>query len=372
MSHFPFVGVKVVDLSRVLAGPYATAMLADLGAEVIKVELPGIGDDARHLGPFKGGNSTYFSALNRGKKSVSLDLKNESDRKRLLNLLDVADVVVENFRPGVTEKLGISSEQLRASHPHLVYVSISGYGQEGQFSKQPAYDTVVQARSGLMAATGTVESGPTRVGESIADVASGAFAAFGIAAALFKKEATGQGSHVDVPMYDVLLAMQPTNVAVLDATGLAPVPNGNAHPVTAPFDTYATSDGLIVIAVANDRLFAVLAQALESPHWTSDDRFATDEKRKAHEVALKREIETALKRHTVESALALFEAHGVPASAVLDLKQSLESPLGRQRDLLRVDPRLNHTFAGHPLLFDGERPASRLPVPRLGEHNHEL
>lgn len=372
MSHSPFSGVTIVDFSRVLAGPYATAMFADLGAEVIKIEIPGVGDDARHLGPFKDGESVYFSGLNRGKKSVEIDLKSDEDRARLDTLLERADVVVENFRPGVAQKLGISAEQLRAKRPELVYASISGYGQAGSFAKSPAYDTVVQARSGLMSATGTAESGPTRVGESIADVAAGNLAAFGIAAALYKQKVTGEGSHVDIPMYDVLVSMQPTNVAVYDSTGEAPVPSGNAHPVTAPFDTYQVSDGLIVIAVANDRLFAHLAETLERPELATDERFLTDPKRKANEEELRTEIEAALSSHTVDSALELLGSNGIPCSAVLDLKQSLESDLGRERGLIRTDERTGHRYAGHPLLFDGERPAAELPVPRLGEHNDEI
>lgn len=367
-----FAGVTVVDFSRVLAGPYATAMLADLGAEVIKIEIPASGDDARHLGPFIGDRSVYFSGLNRGKKSVEIDIKSEADRGRLDALIARADVVVENFRPGVTRKLGIDFDQLRNVNPGLIYASISGYGQSGAHSVRPAYDTVVQALTGLMAATGPADGEPTRVGESIADVSAGAFAAFGIASALYQRSRTGRGSHIDIPMYDVMIAMQPTNMAVLEASGRAPVRSSNAHPVSAPFDTYHASDGLVVIAVANDRLFAALAAALGRPDLAVDPRFATDPLRKSHENELRVEIEEALAGRTAAESVALLSDAGIPTSEVLDLAQSLGSDLGRSRDLVRTDSRSGHRYAGHPLLFDGDRPAAALPVPELGEHNTEF
>ncbi|MGO1736461.1 MAG: CaiB/BaiF CoA transferase family protein [Leucobacter sp.] len=368
----PFTNVTVVDFSRVLAGPYATSMLADLGAEVIKVEVPNAGDDARHLGPFLDDESTYFSGLNRGKKSIEVNMKSDEDRDRLQALLRDADVVVENFRPGVAARLGIAYEDLTAINPQVVYASISGYGQTGPYATTPAYDTVVQAKSGLMDATGSREGTPTRVGESIADVSAGVHAAFGIASALYQKIATGNGAHVDVPMYDVLVAMQPTNVALVGATGSAPVRSGNAHPVTAPFDTYQAADGLVVIAVANDRLFGVLAETIGHPELAADPRFSTDTQRKLNEDDLRSYIEDALSSTPVTEAVDFFTTAGIPASEVLDLKQTLESDLGRSRRLHRRDQRNHHGFVAHPLLFNGVRPASHLPVPRLGEHNSEV
>jgi len=371
-SSAPFANVTVVDFSRVLAGPYATAMLADLGAEVIKVEVPDVGDDARHLGPFLDGESTYFSGLNRGKKSVEINLKSDDDREQLLDLLRRADVVVENFRPGVAERLGIAYEDLTDVNPQIVYASVSGYGQSGDYAAAPAYDTVVQAKTGLMEATGSHDGDPTRVGESIADVSAGLHTALGIAAALYRRLATGAGAHVDIPMYDVLVSMQPTNIAIVEATDSPPTRCGNAHPVTAPFDTYAAADGLIVIAVANNRLFAVLAEAIGHAELAEDPRFSTDGQRKLNENLLRSYIEDALAGTPVLEAVQQLTDAGVPASEVVDLKQTLESDLARSRELHRWDPRNGHGYVGHPLLFDGTRPSSQLPVPHLGEHNAEV
>ena len=364
-------GVRVVDFSRVLAGPYATAMLADQGAEVIKIEMPGHGDDSRHLGPFTDSGSTYFTGLNRGKRSIEADLKDPEHHARLLELIADCDVVVENFRPGVASKLGLSYEDLVAVKSDIVYASISGFGQAGAQAKRPAYDTVIQALSGLMASTGFPEGSPTRVGESIADVSAGVFAAFDISSALFHRQTTGEGAHIDIPMLDVMLAMQPTN-ASLHAAGSTPTRVGNRHPVSAPFDTYRAADGLVVIAVANDRLFGVLAETLGKPNLATNPRFATDAQRSANDEALRVEIEQFTTRRDVEELCTIFDAAGVPNSPVLDYAEALDGPIGAGRNLTASDGRTGHAYLGHPLLVDGVRPASTLPAPRLGEHNADF
>ena len=364
-------GVRVADFSRVLAGPYATAMLADQGAEVIKIEMPGHGDDSRHLGPFTESGSTYFTGLNRGKRSIEADLKDPDDHARLLELIKSCDVVVENFRPGVAAKLGLSYEDLRAVKPDLVYASISGFGQVGEQAKRPAYDTVIQALSGLIASTGFPEGSPTRVGESIADVSAGVFAAFGISSALFHRQTTGEGAHIDIPMLDVMLAMQPTNASI-HAAGTTPSRVGNRHPVSAPFDTYRAADGLIVIAVANDRLFGTLAATLGKPELAADPRFATDGQRSDNDETLRIEIEEFTTERTVTELCEIFDTAGIPNSPVLDFAEAVTGPIGSDRDLTATDPRSGHAFLGHPLLVDGTRPASALPAPRLGEHNADF
>ncbi|MGO3067294.1 MAG: CaiB/BaiF CoA transferase family protein, partial [Brevibacterium linens] len=364
-------GVRVADFSRVLAGPYATAMLADQGAEVVKIEMPGHGDDSRHLGPFTDSGSTYFTGLNRGKRSIEADLKDPEDHAHLLDLIRTCDVVVENFRPGVAAKLGLSYEDLTAVRPDLVYASISGFGQHGTQAKRPAYDTVIQALSGLMASTGFPEGSPTRVGESIADVSAGVFAAFGISSALFHRQTTGEGAHIDIPMLDVMLAMQPTN-ASLHAAGSSPSRVGNRHPVSAPFDTYRAADGLLVIAVANDRLFGTLARALGKPELATDPHFATDGQRSEHAEALRVEIEEFTTGRTVTELCEIFDAAGIPNSAVLDYAEAVDGPIGADRGLTAADPRTGHAYLGHPLLVNGARPASVLPAPRLGEHNADF
>ncbi|AZT98987.1 CaiB/BaiF CoA transferase family protein [Brevibacterium aurantiacum] len=364
-------GVRVADFSRVLAGPYATAMLADQGAEVFKIEMPGHGDDSRHLGPFTETGSTYFTSLNRGKRSIEADLKDPVAHEKLLDFIRTCDVVVENFRPGVAAKLGLSFEDVKAVKPDVVYASISGFGQTGTQAKRPAYDTVIQALSGLMSSTGFPEDSPTRVGESIADVSAGVFAAFGISSALFHRQATGEGAHIDIPMLDVMLAMQPTNTAI-HAAGSTPNRVGNRHPVSAPFDTYAGSDGLVVIAVANDKLFGVLAATLGKPELATDARFATDGLRSVNDEELRTEIEEFTSTHTVAELCTIFDAAGVPNSPVLNFTEAIDGPITAGRDLTTTDARTGHTRLRHPLLVDGARPTTTLPVPHLGEHNDEL
>lgn len=365
-------GIRIADFSRVLAGPYCTALLADQGAEVYKIELPGVGDDSRHLGPFRGDDSTYFSGINRGKHSFEADLKDPAARAALLDFIAGCDVVVENFRPGVTAKLGLAFEDIVAVKPDIVYASISGFGQTGSATRRPAYDTVIQALTGLMATTGFPDGSPTRVGESIADVSAGVFAAFGVTSALVRRDRTGLPAHIDIPMFDVMLAMQPTNSAIYAATDRAPQRVGNRHPVSAPFDTYRASDGLFVIAVANDRLFAALAAALGAPELAADPRFATDPARSDNDAALREAIEAFSRTRTVEQMCAHLDAAGIPSSPVWDFAEAVTSDISTERGLLTHDERLGHGYIAHPLLVDGSRPASALPVPRLGEHNAAL
>ncbi len=273
----PLNGVRVLDLSRVLAGPHCTAMLADLGAEVIKFEVPGHGDDSRHLGPFKDGESVYFGLINRGKRSVELDFKAPEDLQRFYDLVADADVVVENFRPGVTQRLGIDFDSLRLHNPKLIYASISGFGQNGPLSRRPAYDIVAQAMSGLMSVSGFPETGPTRSGEALGDLCAGVYAAWAISSALFAREHQGSSAqYIDVAMFDVLVSLQMTGLSNLFAHGRAPGLVGNRHPVSTPFDTYRAADGLVVIAVASDKLFRRFCESIGRGELADDPRFADD------------------------------------------------------------------------------------------------
>jgi CoA:oxalate CoA-transferase len=278
MKDSPFTqqlqGVRVLDISRVLAGPHCTAMLADLGADVIKFEVPMHGDDSRHLGPFRDGESVYFGLINRGKRSVEIDFKSTSDRARFYQLVADADVVVENFRPGVTQRLGIDFETLKQHNPRLIYASISGFGQEGPLSRRPAYDIVAQAMSGLMSVTGFAETGPTRSGEAMGDLCAGVYAAWAISSALFARERHAPGAqYIDVAMFDVLFSLQMTGLSNLYANGVAPGLVGNRHPVSTPFDTYRAADGLVVIAVASNKLFQRLCECMGKVELASDPRF---------------------------------------------------------------------------------------------------
>ena len=370
-------GVRVLDLSRVLAGPYCTALLADLGADVVKVESPS-GDDARHLGPFVGNESVYFAQLNRGKRSIALDLKDPDDHALLLRLVESADVLVENFRPGVTSRLGIDYATLSTRNPRLVYASISGFGQSGPMTAFPAYDLVVQAMSGLMAATGSPDGPPTRVGESVGDLVAGVFGSWAICAALFDRERNGSGTHLDVAMLDSLVSLQVTAMSLLTATGSLPGRIGNRHPVSTPFDTYRTADGLVAIAVASDGVFARFAAMVGRPDLPADPRFADDTSRSAH-VEQVREITEAWSVHlTTDQALEQAEAAGVPASAIWDLEEVLDSEQLKHRGLVGEfdHPVLGRTpFLRQPVRFDAARavvPATTGPSPALGAHRDQV
>lgn len=366
----PLQGIRVLDLSRVLAGPHCTAMLADLGAEVIKFEVPGHGDDSRHLGPFgESGESVYFGLINRGKRSVELDFKAPADLERFRALVADADVVVENFRPGVTQRLGIDFDSLKALNPRLVYASISGFGQSGPLSTRPAYDIVAQAMSGLMSVTGFPQTGPTRSGEALGDLCAGVYAAWAISSALFAREFQGAGAqYLDVAMFDVLVSLQMTGLSNLFAQGRAPGLVGNRHPVSTPFDTYRAADGLVVIAVASDKLFRRLCQSMECQAIADDPRFIDDSSRTANEAALKAQIEAWTSTRSVEQICTLLLDAGVPASPVWNLAQATGSEQAQVRQLL-VEGCAQSPLVPQPVFFNGSKPHATSPAPRLGEAN---
>ena len=363
-------GVRVLDLSRVLAGPHCTALLADLGADVIKFEVPVHGDDSRHLGPFREGESVYFGLINRGKRSVEIDFKSESDRARFYELVADADVVVENFRPGVTQRLGIDFDTLKQYNPRLIYASISGFGQDGPFSRRPAYDIVAQALSGLMSVTGFPETGPTRSGEAIGDLCAGVYAAWAISSALFARERHAPGAqYIDVAMFDVLFSLQMTGLSNLFANGVAPGLVGNRHPVSTPFDTYRAADGLVVIAVASNRLFQRLCECMGNAGLASDPRFVDDDQRTRNEPALRGEIEGWTASYKVEQLCdALLDA-GVPASPVWNLAQAAASEQAQVRQLQIYPEGSALPLVPQPVFFNGQKPHATTLAPRLGADN---
>ncbi|QOF91675.1 CaiB/BaiF CoA transferase family protein [Pseudomonas lundensis] len=374
MSNSPFTqqlqGVRVLDISRVLAGPHCTAMLADLGADVIKFEVPQEGDDARHLGPFLAGESVYFGLINRGKRSVEIDFKDPSERQRFYELVADADVLVENFRPGVTRRLGIDFDTLKQHNPRLIYASISGFGQDGPLSGRPAYDIVAQAMSGLMSVTGFAATGPTRSGESIGDLCAGVYAAWAISSALFARERHAPGAqYIDVAMFDVLFSLQMTGLSNLYANGVAPGLVGNRHPVSTPFDTYRAADGLVVIAVASNRLFERLCQCMGQPELAIDPRFIDDASRTRHEPQLRAAIEAWTAQHSVEHLCdGLLEA-GVPSSPVWDLAEAASSEHARVRQLQFQPPGAAVPCVPQPVFFNGRKPRALTAAPRLGADN---
>src|SRR5438132_2497035 len=291
----PLSGILIVDLSRILAGPYCTLLLAELGARVIKVEVPQAGDAARQYGPFKNGKSTYFASVNRGKESIALDLKTAGDRGIFERLLDKADALVENFRPGTMEKLGYGWDSLHQRYPRLVYAAASGFGHTGPYSHYPAYDMVVQGLGGIMSITGHPGMPLTRVGTSVGDLAGGLYTAVALNAALLHRERTGEASKVDVALFDCQLALLENAVMRYTATGEIPGPLGARHPSITPFEAFATKDGHIIIAAGNDALYVKLTEALGRPALPDNPLFRTNALRNQHQEALRAEIESVLR-----------------------------------------------------------------------------
>lgn len=348
----PLNGITIVDLTHVLAGPFCSTTLADLGARVIKVERPGIGDDTRAFPPFVGGQSAYFAALNAGKASIALDLKAKADRLIFERLLAKADVVLENFRPGAMERLGYGWADLHARFPRLIYGAVSGFGHTGPDAGKPAYDMVVQARGGVMSITGEAGGPPVRVGASIGDIVAGLYLAQGVLAALLGRETSGQGAKVDISMLDAQLAIQEHAIAITTATGTPPGPTGSRHPTITPFSTYRASDGFLVIAAGNDAMFADLCQTLNLP-LASDPRFATNQARCENHALLKRLLEAVTLGNTADHWIATLEAAGLPTARVQNMAQVLHDPqlLARNMVLPVVarDDGPAFTAAGNPI-----------------------
>jgi CoA:oxalate CoA-transferase len=372
----PLAGTFVVDLTRVLAGPYCTMVLADLGARVVKVEAPERGDDARQIGPFVGGVSAYFVSLNRGKESIALDLRDGPDRAVFELLLARADVLVENFRPGVMERLGFGFSSLQARFPRLVVASTSGFGQTGPYARRPAYDVVVQAMGGIMSLTGQPGGPPTRVGTSTGDITAGLFTAIGVLAALVERARGGRGRHVDVAMLDCQVATLENAIARFAATGEIPGPIGSRHPSITPFQAFRTRDGWLVVAAGNDPLFAKLAAALGRPELASDPRFRTNDDRTRNVSALAAELEPAFAARPSAEWLAAFEAAGIPCGPMNDVAAVLSDPQVRARNMIvsGEDPAAGRfSLAGNPVKLSGvEDPATRPPAPRVDEHRAKL
>jgi CoA:oxalate CoA-transferase len=322
----PLSGVTVLDLTHVLAGPFCSHTLQDLGARVIKVERPGLGDDTRAFPPFVNDTSAYFAALNSGKQSIALDLKAPTDRGILDRLLARADVILENYRPGVMERLGYGWEILHTKYPRLIYGAVSGFGHTGPDAAKPAYDMVVQARGGVMSITGEEGGPPVRVGASIGDIVAGMYLAQGVLAALYDREKTGLGAKVDVAMLDAQLAIQEHSIALTTATGRAPGRTGARHPTITPFSTYRAADGFFVIAAGNDAMFEHLCKTLDLPLKAGDPRFATNAARCDNNALLKRLIEAVTLEHPAAHWIAKLEAAGLPTARVQDMSEVLQDP----------------------------------------------
>ncbi len=347
MTVGPYSGLLVIDLTRVLAGPFCTMMLAELGARVIKVENPQGGDDARHFDPIVDGRSAYFQSLNRGKESIALDLKDPADRAVFLEMVRRGDVLVENFRPGTLERLGLGYDRLRALNPRLIYAAVSGFGHTGPWSPKPAYDMIVQALGGLMSVTGFPGGPPTKAGTSVGDITGGLFALAGIGGALYHRERTGAGLKVDVSMLDGQIAILESAVMRYAATGQTPGPIGNRHPSIAPFEPYAAADRPLIIAAGNDALFARLCQALGIPELAADPRFVTNADRNRHADALKAALEAVLGRAPARHWMGVLEAAGVPCSPIHTVADAVDHPQIRARNMIVTAGGLR--MAGNPV-----------------------
>jgi CoA:oxalate CoA-transferase len=373
-SAGPLSGIRVLDFTRVLSGPYCTAMLADLGAEVVKVEAPE-GDEYRHIGPFRGGESALFQLVNRSKRSLTLNLKKPAAQSLAQRLATVADVVVENFRPGVAERLGIGYAQLGTANPRLVYASISGFGQQSSKRDLPAFDLVAQAVSGLMAMTGDPAGPPTKVGDSFGDLAAGLFCSWAILAALFERQRTGVGRQLDVGMVDSLIALLPTAIAQWMFGRTPPTRTGNRHPLSTPFGAFRARDGHVIICVLNTLQFRNLVDRIGRPELGSDPRFASDELRTRNEGALTAVIEAWLATQTVAAAVHALTGAGVPASAIEDPAAVFEGDYVRERQLLT---RIAHPALGpipameQPVHFVGLARGGQRPAPGLGADSHAV
>lgn len=380
----PLDGLVVLDFSRVLAGPYSTMQLGDLGARVIKIEQPGRGDDTRAWGPpFVGGESAYFLSVNRNKESLALDLKHPRARPVLDALLSLADVVVENFRPGTMERLGLGYHEVAARHPRVVYCSISGFGQTGPRRAEAGYDAMMQAEGGLMSITGAADGPPFRLGVAIADIATGMFAVQGILAALFARERAprgragpaGRGQLVDIAMLDAVTALLTYQASIAFSTGGRPMRLGNRHPSIAPYDTFAAADGDFVLSVGNDDQFERLCRVLGRLELAADPRFATNADRVLHNDGLRRALSPLLAAWTRKDLLRALTDARVPSGAVRTVTEALADPQLAAREMIVP---LEHLTAGPirvlgtPLKLSATPAGIRTPPPALGQHTDAI
>ena len=371
----PLKGIRVLDLGHVLAMPTCTMQLADLGAEVIKIERPGIGDDSRYFGPFKNKESAYFISINRNKKSITLDLKKDQGKKIFKDLVKISDVVAENYRPNTMQKLGLGYETLKAINPQIIYASICGFGHKTVYPGRPGYDVIAQATGGIMAITGQADGPPTRVGSSIGDIFSGSFATIGILAALRVKEKTGLGQQVDIAMMDAVVSVLENAVVRYTVTGEIPQRTGSAHPSIAPFDVFEAQDGWFVVGIGNDMLWEKFCKAINKTDLLNDSRFTTNPKRSENYQALKPIITHWSKKKTVQEVLDILLQAGVPVGEVNTIDKIVEDPNIKLREMI---VEVEHPQAGKVKITDSPIKLSLTPgkvekaSPLLGEHTEEI
>lgn len=371
----PLDGMKVLDLTRVLAGPYATMLLGDLGAEVIKIEQPGTGDESRNFGPFKNGFSLYFMSVNRGKQSVTLNLKTERGQAIFKQLLEQTDILVENFRPGTMEKLGLGYDTLKVEHPSLIYAACSGFGQTGPYAQQGAYDMIIQGMGGIISITGEPDGPPVRVGTSISDITAALFTTIGVLSALHHRNQTGRGQFVDVAMLDSLVAVLENAVVRYFATGETPKPLGARHPAITPFEAFASADGHVIIALGNDTLWTKFCEHVDRHELISDERFRTNADRTENHSELFPILSGIMSERKTDDWIDALGGIGVPCGPINAMDKVVSHPQVQAREMIT---RIAHSITGEvevpgvPIKLSETPGDVEAPAPSLGEHTTEI
>lgn len=371
----PLDGIKVLDLTRVLAGPYATMLLGDLGAEVIKIEQPSTGDESRNFGPFKNGFSLYFMSVNRGKQSLTLNLKTERGRAIFKQLVKRSDILVENFRPGTMEKLGLDYDTLKSEHPSLIYAACSGFGQTGPYAQQGAYDMIIQGMGGIISITGEPDGPPVRVGTSISDITAALFTTIGVLSALHHRNQTGSGQFVDVAMLDSLVAVLENAVVRYFATGETPKPLGARHPAITPFEAFASADGYVIIALGNDTLWSKFCEHVDRQELIPDKRFQTNADRTENHSQLFPILSEIMSQRTTDDWIDALGEIGVPCGPINAMDKVVTHPQVQAREMIA---RISHQITGEvevpgvPIKLSKTPGSVDSPAPSLGEHTTDV
>lgn len=371
----PLAGLRVLDLSRVLAGPYCAMMLADYGADVVKIEPPKVGDDSRAFGPFVGKESAYFMSLNRNKRSMTLNFKRQAECDVFKEMVKQADIVLENYRPGTMEKFGLGYDVLKTINPGIIYAACSGFGHSGPYQYKPAYDIIVQAMGGIMSITGPEGGEPCRVGASVGDIIAGMFTAYGIMMALHHRDKTGEGQKVDVAMLDSQVAVLENAIARYVTSGSVPTPLGNRHPSISPFSSFTAKDGHIIVGAGNERLWTKLCNILEKPELLADPRFESNSKRTANVRELTAILNDVFSKRTIAEWLTVLEEAELPCAPINTIDKIVNDPHIQSREMI---VEVEHPVAGHlkmaglPVKMSATPGAIERPAPLLGQHTAEL
>ena len=371
----PLTGLRVLDLSRVLAGPYCAMMLADYGADIVKIEPPKVGDDSRAFGPFVGDESAYFMSLNRNKRSMTLNFKRQAECDLFKEMVKHADIVLENYRPGTMEKFGLGYDELKKINPKIIYAACSGFGHSGPYQYKPAYDIIVQAMGGIMSITGPEGGEPCRVGASVGDIIAGMFTAYGIMMALHHRGNTGEGQKVDVGMLDCQVAVLENSIARYVTSGSVPTPLGNRHPSISPFSSFTAQDGHIIVGAGNDRLWTKLCNILKKPELLTDSRFDNNSNRTAHVKELTGILNEVFSKKTIAEWMTVLEEAELPCAPINTVDKIVNDPQIKAREMI---VEVEHPVAGHlkmaglPIKMSATPGAVERPAPLLGQHTAEL